>query len=68
MKTGCIGLCGGVNTAQKHMKTENPIGFCVLVLGRSIGLWQCEWIVSGPRVVDRPKYKFSTGMQKEFML
>ena len=38
-KMGCIGLCGGVHTAQ--MTTQIPIGFCLLGLG--IGLWQGEW-------------------------
>ena len=45
-KMACIGLCGGIHTAQRPMTTQIPIGFCVLVIGIGLGLVlgvaQCE--------------------------
>ena len=45
---GCIGLCGVVHTAQRQMTTQIPIGFCVLVLGRSLGLGLGSVSVNAP--------------------
>ena len=37
-KMVCVGLCGGVRTAQRQLKTQIPIGFCVLVIDIGLGL------------------------------
>ena len=42
-KMGCIGLCGGVHTAQRQMTTLISIGFCVHVLGICPVFW-CRFL------------------------
>ena len=46
---GCIGSCGGVNTAQRQMTTQIALGFCALVLsiclGLGVSLGQCKYAI-----------------------
>ena len=45
-KSGLHRLCGGVHIAQRQITTRIPIGFCVPVLGLSVGLRQCRWTIT----------------------
>ena len=47
-KMGCLGLCGGVHTAQKAITTQILIGFTSVVLG----IWQCERSISPNSVLS----------------
>ena len=31
-------LCGGVHTAQRQIRTQIPLEFCILVIGLGLGL------------------------------
>ena len=44
---GSVGFCGVVYTAQRERTTQIPIGFCVLVLGLSLGfgLRHCNGVI-----------------------
>ena len=52
----CLGLCGGVPTAQKQMTVQVPIRFYVFVIGICLGLGlvlgQCECTIS-PQLLKR---------------
>ena len=57
IKMACIGLCGGIHTAQTPITTQIPIGFCILVIGIGLGLGlvlgQCDCTITMSTRLER---------------